>query len=1039
MTATSSSSSSASVMGVPTLLPSAVLVDDELSLDDKLAALLSHPQRFSVAEYLNLALRDVLDHDKNDGTAANNKKGIDCSNDDRVGPRLAELALQLQVQTAACHEEVGRISAELQAVLPRCAADVGRLGVGLDGLQQDAASLLDLAQRPTTHHRHRASGQEATDHPNPVEHEETSETATSPSSSLETLSTLHALQAHLSRTRDVLTAAATWDATLSSVPPLLAQQNWSEAVSALNQLERGERALRGMPHPEQRHSQLVQVRDQVSALLQPQLQLALSHVTTRIGPLQQCVQLYAQLGTVSIVIDEYVKHRPSAIHRAWFDFDPNQQPLAQWLPRWYQAVLGLLSEERRHCQAAFGLPRVPEILARIVRECFRPLRASFGSRLEHHVGSSRTADIATPSVGGAAKGVAASGAAPNLDALCATYEATLQFLSLAYDAVAGAWLDVVEAGGTAGGAGATSASNAGVVGEGDLPATAPPRRLFKDLRETMVQVAAPFAAYQERLPDLEHRYLTQATAQLAKDIQNALSTPGGSAAWTLDDPEAPRASTSVGSPGDGNDDWSAATDGLLRASTGIWTVAEGSLARLELLTGGYGAASVLAVLDRALAAHHDELALAIDALNARCTPKQQQHPQNAGQLDESHVTGALQALLLAGTVQRRAEDWSRQTRERLGVMADRMASHTTRFGTGDDSTDDGVPPDDVQSSRRASGAPPSFALPDALSAVEIDSFVTQAVCENLLEAASSTLATLQRLAGTGSATNNPVMPSTAVILFPQLQTSVQRLSRACHNFVFDTCSAVPLRQLSSIPSMPCWKAAGSSVADAASYGTLPQPYITQVGEHMLALVQALEPFASNPDSLALANEVMGDVRNVALQPWKDFVKATGGQAYPSSDGDKVVQQLMDGRALLGLVSGPSSFDDEEDERDGADGGADPDAKASAAFCNAWLDAVGCAVTGRLLERVMRIPSLSLRGCEHLHTDLNYLVNVMTALGVSGHPHPLLGHVAEAAALDGDALVERLAQRDPTVPLEKAIAAMEERLAAMRGVAARFHY
>ena len=42
-------------------------------------------------------------------------------------------------------------------------------------------------------------------------------------------------------------------------------------------------------------------------------------------------------------------------------------------------------------------------------------------------------------------------------------------------------------------------------------------------------------------------------------------------------------------------------------------------------------------------------------------------------------------------------------------------------------------------------------------------------------------------------------------------------------------------------------------------------------------------------------------------------------------------------------------DDEDDEKDGEDA----DTKASAAFCNQWLDVVGLAVTGRLLERTMR--------------------------------------------------------------------------------------
>ncbi len=56
---------------------------------------------------------------------------------------MTELALQLQLQTQVCHEEIGRIGAELQAILPRCAADIGRVGVGLEGMRIDAVTLLE--------------------------------------------------------------------------------------------------------------------------------------------------------------------------------------------------------------------------------------------------------------------------------------------------------------------------------------------------------------------------------------------------------------------------------------------------------------------------------------------------------------------------------------------------------------------------------------------------------------------------------------------------------------------------------------------------------------------------------------------------------------------------------------------------------------------------------------------------------------------------------------------------------------------------------
>ena len=297
---TSEWSISSSVASPPSSYP------QQVPIEERLSSILSSDQ-FTVASYLNLALEDR-------------------GNDNDLQQRMAELALQLQIQTQSCHEDIGRIGAELQAILPRCSADIGRVGVGLEGLRSDAATLLESVS---------------------VESEQEDV-----SSSLETLSTLHSLQANLTRTKEILTAAATWDSTLSSVAPLLAQHNLSEAVNALAQLESGERALRGMPNPEEREQAIAKVRQQVSVLLQPQLKHALANMNTRLAPLQQCVSLYSKLNKMDALKEQYVKNRPTAIHKAWFEYKPHygeQVPN----PRCHGgAVFGLASRVVRWCLIA---------------------------------------------------------------------------------------------------------------------------------------------------------------------------------------------------------------------------------------------------------------------------------------------------------------------------------------------------------------------------------------------------------------------------------------------------------------------------------------------------------------------------------------------------------------------------------------------------------------------------------------------------------------------------------------------------------------
>jgi hypothetical protein len=338
------------------------------SLEEQLNSLLSSSS-FSVASYLNLALSWTGD----DGMPPPSSSSLSSSTllgqqPDELQRRMAELALQLQIQTQSCHEDIGRIGAELQAILPRCAADVGRVGVGLEGMKMDAQALLETTAM---------SGEEEL------------------STSLETLSTLHALQYNFKRTKEVLTAAATWDQTIGSVAPLLAEQNLVEAVNALAQLENGERALRGMPHRQERQESIRKIRQQVKVLLQPQLQQALQNMNTRLGPLQQCVSLYSKLGKMDALQEEYVKQRPGAVHKAWFSYSPASKrttptgtaedmtsvdkavavqqagdAFVSWLPNWYETILNLLAEERRQAATVFGAAEAPEIVVKVRTGCF---------------------------------------------------------------------------------------------------------------------------------------------------------------------------------------------------------------------------------------------------------------------------------------------------------------------------------------------------------------------------------------------------------------------------------------------------------------------------------------------------------------------------------------------------------------------------------------------------------------------------------------------------------------------------------------------
>jgi conserved oligomeric Golgi complex subunit 7 len=519
----------------------------------------------------------------------------------------------------------------------------------------------------------------------------------------------------------------------------------------------------------------------------------------------------------------------------------------------------------------------------------------------------------------------------SLESICELYEATLQFLSLAYEAVAGGWHDVADATAVRGSA------------------------VYSDIARVFSRIASPFAAYQKSLPELEQLHSNISQTLITKDIQQSVGAIGSPSVTVLQD----------------------TAEKLKGLATYVFPIGDAAMGRLELMTGGYQVRKSLSTIDSILTNHAGELAIAIRTLSATMDAC-----NLADIFDDQHVASSLEFLKVVGLYQSSLKQFEAKTRERMAVLQQRKVSH------------------DMQEKEVTEK---SFLLPDGLSIVEIDSILIKAAFAD----ANDDPDVLERLAGAGST------------LFPESNKAAERLKRSCQTLVFDVCSAVPRKQLANMSTMPCWTSSSNSLD---SYGTLPQPYITQVGEHMLALVQALDPFASSVDSLAIAKEVMGGVREVALQPWKDLVVAAG------VTNDSVAETLMKGSELSDYVNTVFEDDDELDEK-----AQDDLEKDKHDFSNQWLDVVGLAVTGRLLERILRIPRLTPKGCEHLSVDLNYLINVLAALGVSGHPHPLVNHFSEISALDADSLKAMIGGRLRNIPLVNALCSMEERLALMRGV------
>lgn len=527
------------------------------------------------------------------------------------------------------------------------------------------------------------------------------------------------------------------------------------------------------------------------------------------------------------------------------------------------------------------------------------------------------------------------------------YEATLQFLSLAYETVAGGWHDVADA--------------TNILGT----------EVYREIVEVFGKIASPFAPYQKSLAELEREHSYASQMLIKKDIQQAVGIVGAPTVTALQD----------------------AAEKLKNLTPFVFPIAEAAVARLELLTGGHQVRAPISTIDSMINNHASELAVSIQTLGAAIAS------QLADCFNDMHVSSSLEILKVVGLYQTSLSDFESKTRERMAVLQQRRVTH------------------DMQAKEIALDSK-SFLLPDALSVVEIDSILVKvALADDDRNGEDDSTDVVSRLANSDS------------ILFPEATDAIGRLRRCCHTFVFQVCSAVPHHHLKNMSSMDSWtKNPSNTDNNIDSYGTLPQAYITQVGEHMLALVQALEPFASSAESLAMATQVMTGVRNVALQPWRNLFAAIGVK-----DDTAVLREFMKGPALHDYIA--KTFEDEDDD----DVEEDENEKAQHDFCNQWLDVVGSAVTGQLLERILCIPRLSSKGCEHLAVDLNYLVNVLAALGVSGHPHPLVNHIAEISLNDQSTLKQLIQERRAQVgeggnaSVLSTLCAIEERFALMRGI------
>eukprot|EP00984_Skeletonema_dohrnii_P003448 scaffold1167_cov108-Skeletonema_dohrnii-CCMP3373.AAC.8 len=983
--------------------------------EERLSSLLAS-SNFSIADYLNLALSSSDTNNSN-------------QDDDLLEQRMASLALQLQMSTQSCHDEIGRIGAELSAIVPRCAADVTRVKSGLEGMELDVRGLLEGMDDATTTRQYQqqqgSGGKEGGNIHGPdvggggggsaSKDDDTIITSIDNNNNTNPnpLSTLHSLlnlKNHLTTTRSILAAASSWDETINSIPKLLSsssstnngQPNLIEAVAALSKLEQGARALQGMPEGQtERTAAISKLRTQLEVLLKPQLLHALKKMETRLGPLQQCVGMYGTLGKMDVMREEYVRMRPGEVISLWFSFGG------------HAATVG----------GGGGKSSVVEDDEEKVvddDDLDNDDKTDEEEEAEDFDFSEETTDATTTSTTNKSSSTQIN-AKQFIEFLPTFYESVLELLSkeraqskqvfgpeLAPSIVGRVLLECFKPiissfksrlGNVCPvpGSGVSSSSSSGNDGFGGTEGIAAAYESTIQFLSLAYDQMEPWEGQSSNNQENDHD-----GASNNDDVMETIRT----AFSMIASPFVPYQRALAEAERDPLGKAASMVAKDVRSVVGLQDAADrlAAISRFELLTSGYNAPTTLSLVDNLIATHASELAIAMGSLSG--------HVSNSkgNEFDEQHANCALEILRIAGSFKRSLKSFDNSVKDRLRGLSDMMLDDTLEQNGG--------------------------GLPDALEPAQLRSFLAKEACNlspDYIDDGTGVklpapVVELRRLAGTPSTSTD------GATLFPKSVDSVSRLARSCQSFVFEVCYAIPEQNLRGISALPVWKQDGVGSGDEDSYGILPQSFITHVGEHILALVQALEPFASDKEALGLANEVMTGVIEVAVQPWKEFVAAAGVSL--TGDEKSQLKSLMRGKEVSQFFGDDGDTDIYNQNEEEDDEEEDPDDKASTAFCNQWLDVVGLAVAGRLLERTMRIPRLGRKGAEHLAADLNYIRNVFTALGVAGHPHPLLGYMAKLVTMDEESLQfkihSRQGEKAPSDALE-VIKRAEIRIAYVRGI------
>ncbi|XP_070574008.1 conserved oligomeric Golgi complex subunit 7-like isoform X2 [Ptychodera flava] len=158
---------------------------------------------------------------------------------------------------------------------------------------------------------------------------------------------------------------------------------------------------------------------------------------------------------------------------------------------------------------------------------------------------------------------------------------------------------------------------------------------------------------------------------------------------------------------------------------------------------------------------------------------------------------------------------------------------------------------------------------------------------------------------------------------------LEHVNEEAHKFAFDIVFQPLNIQLAHLPMMEVWSAEASGAAltaDLPAYSLSPMEYITKIGQYLMTLPQQLESFTTQ-DNMALEK---------ALK--------MGKLPFPSIEGSHEEETVVD----------------------------------------QWIGSIARAAMHHYVEQILKIPKVSSQATKQLTTDIDYLCNVLDALGIPAY-------------------------------------------------------